>query len=296
VASANGLLARGSDAITEQGAHVQWNRSGGDGETWLINQNGLGAGGMRFGQSNNAPANGTNAVAEWARFNSAGNLGLGTTTPDAKLDIESNAPQQLILTSTATDPTGMLTFNFPATNPACATCSELITFNKAGVGTIGAIGANLNTNTVYYNTASDRRLKEHIRPTHYGLADLLKLRVKDYNFIGTAAANRTTGFLAQELFQVYPEAVKEGDTGATVTSAWAVDYGKLTPLLVQAIQDQQALIEKQQAEIQALKTQAASSAAKAATAETKAAQATATTDAFEARLRRLEAGSGQAQR
>jgi chorismate synthase len=85
----------------------------------------------------------------------------------------------------------MLTLNFPAGNSACAACSELIIFNKAGVGTIGAIGANVNNNTLCYNTASDRRLKEHIRPTHYGLADLMRIGVKDYNFIGTAAANRT---------------------------------------------------------------------------------------------------------
>ncbi len=230
----NSVLARGFGSISNQGAYLQWNRSLGEGETWLLNQKGSGNvyAGIRFGSATSA-----NVITEWARFIDNGNLGLGTTTPDAKLDIESSGAQQLILTSTASDPTGVITINIPATNPACATCSEMIIFNKAGTGTIGAIGANVANNTVYYNTALDKRLKEHIRPTHYGLPDLLKIEVKDYNFIGTAAANRTTGFLAQDLFRIYPEAVKEGDTGATVTNMWAVDYGKLTPLLVQAIQD-----------------------------------------------------------
>ena len=49
--------------------------------------------------------------------------------------------------------------------------------------------------------------------------------------------------------------MKEGDYGPTVTNQWGVDYGKLTPLLVQAIQDQQALIDQQRAELNALKTQ-----------------------------------------
>ncbi|MBF9237021.1 tail fiber domain-containing protein [Hymenobacter sp. BT683] len=278
-----GIMARSQNPISRQGAYLQWNRSSGEGETWLLNQKGGGNeyAGVRFGKSD-----GLNNVTEWARFIDNGNLGLGTFTPDAKLDIESSAAQQLILTSTSNDPTGMLTLNFPATNSVSNTSTELLIFNKANVGTIGAIGANLGNNTVYYNTASDRRLKENIRPTHYGLSDLLKLRVQDYNFIGTAASNRTTGFLAQDLFRVYPEAVTPGDAGATVSRAWAVDYGKLTPLLVQAIQDQQKLIDQQQAEIQALK-------ARAASAETKAAQATAATESFEQRLRALEAGVTQ---
>jgi hypothetical protein len=86
-----GILARGNGLLSNQGAYLQWNRSGTEGETWLLNQNGLGAGGMRFGQSN-AVSNGTNTVAEWARFDPSGNLGLGTVTPDAKLDIDSNSP------------------------------------------------------------------------------------------------------------------------------------------------------------------------------------------------------------
>ena len=106
-----------------------------------------------------------------------------------------------------------------------------------------------------YNTTSDKRLKENIGRTRFGLADLLKLEVKDYTFIGNPAAARSTGFLAQDLFKVYPEAVKEGDHGTTVTNQWGVDYGKLTPLLVQAIQDQQKLIDKQQAELNALRAQ-----------------------------------------
>lgn len=51
-----------------------------------------------------------------------------------------------------------------------------------------------------------------------------------------------------------------------------------TPVLIEALKEQQTQIE-------ALK-------ARAATAEAKAASAVATTEAFEARLRRLEAGGG----
>lgn len=289
LAVAGGIVALAGEPIAVQGAHVQWNRSGFEGETWLLNQNGLGAGGLRFGQSD-AVSTGANSVAEWARFDGNGNLGLGTTSPDARLDVESSAPQQLILTSTSADPSGVLTLSVPATNSAGPTASEYVLFRKAGHPTpIGSITANLATNTVSYNTASDRRLKEHITPTRYGLPELLRLQVKDYNFIGSAARHRTTGLLAQDLYQVYPPAVLPGDTGPTLTRAWAVDYGKLTPLLIQAVQDQQRLMDQQQTEIDALQAQATS-------AETQAAQTTATLETIEARLRRLEAGSARAQR
>jgi peptidoglycan hydrolase CwlO-like protein len=58
-----------------------------------------------------------------------------------------------------------------------------------------------------------------------------------------AANTLTTGFIAQELFEIFPNAVTKP---ANDDKMWSVDYGKVTPLLVKAIQDQQATIEAQQ--------------------------------------------------
>jgi hypothetical protein len=58
----------------------------------------------------------------------------------------------------------------------------------------------------------------------------------------------TTGFIAQELYEIFPNAVTKP---AKAEEMWSVDYGKVTPLLVKAIQDQQANIQKQQATIDA---------------------------------------------
>ena len=104
--------------------------------------------------------------------------------------------------------------------------------------------------TVAYNTSSDRRLKENIADTRYTIADLMKIQVRDFNFISDMNKSRVTGFIAQELAPIVPEAVsipaKESDT-------WAVDYGKLTPILVKAVQDQQKHIDSLQAENTELK-------------------------------------------
>jgi hypothetical protein len=93
---ANGGIRAGAfENIRNQGAYLQWNRSGTDGETWLINQKGTSTAagaGIRFGGSN-AVATGTNTVAEWGRFTDAGNFGvvnrqgIGTNVPNARLEV-----------------------------------------------------------------------------------------------------------------------------------------------------------------------------------------------------------------
>ena len=93
---------------------------------------------------------------------------------------------------------------------------------------------------VSYNTTSDVRLKENIKPTHYGVSDQMKIQVKDYNFIADKKTPNT-GFIAQQLYEIFPDAVTVGGKDAK-TNPWAVDYGKVTPLLVKAIQDQQVEI------------------------------------------------------
>jgi hypothetical protein len=93
--------------------------------------------------------------------------------------------------------------------------------------------------TTAYNTSSDRRLKENITPTHLGLADLMQVQAVDYNFIADASKAVQTGFIAQDLNTVFPAAVTVGGDDAN-TKPWAVDYGRLTPLLVKSIQDLKA--------------------------------------------------------
>lgn len=110
--------------------------------------------------------------------------------------------------------------------------------NSAPTGSITR-GSGL---TVLYNTTSDVRLKENIKPTHYGIQDLMKIEVKDYNYISDKKSP-TTGFLAQQLYKVFPAAVTVGGKDPQ-KNPWSVDYGKMTPLLVKAVQEQQLEIEK----------------------------------------------------
>jgi uncharacterized protein YfeS len=100
-----------------------------------------------------------------------------------------------------------------------------------------------------YNTSSDRRLKNNIANTHFGINDLMKIQVRDYVYKADASKTQVTGFIAQELYEVFPNAVSKP---AKAEEMWSVDYGKVTPLLAKAIQDQQQTIETQKLSIEAL--------------------------------------------
>lgn len=126
----------------------------------------------------------------------------------------------------------------------------LLAFVVAGsnVGTVSYNGAGVN-----YNNTSDARLKENIRPGSFGLASLLQINVRDYNYISDRNKKQQTGFIAQELYNVFPQAVTVGGRNAK-TEPWLVDYSKLTPLLVKAVQElneKVTALEKEKAQLSA---------------------------------------------
>jgi hypothetical protein len=124
--------------------------------------------------------------------------------------------------------------------PANDSTPTALRFNNAAGSSVGSITTSVSATT--YNTSSDRRIKEGIATTTVGLAQLMALPVRDYDFIADPAHATTTGFIAQELFKVFPYAVTtNGDDGLVALSptstVWSVDYGRITPLIVKAVQD-----------------------------------------------------------
>ena len=84
-------------------------------------------------------------------------------------------------------------------------------------------------------------MKENIRPTAKGLNDLMRIQVSDFNFKSKPGWTET-GFIAQQLYTVLPEVVTRGGTDPS-RDPWTVDYGRITPLLTKAIQEQQGEID-----------------------------------------------------
>lgn len=105
-----------------------------------------------------------------------------------------------------------------------------------------AIGANDPPGVIYGNT-SDKRLKKNVKTLSIGLNELLKIQPSEYNWISSPSSSVDIGFLAQDLYEIYPKAVYKPHDETDLSDPWAIDYGKLTPLLVKSIQDQQKIIE-----------------------------------------------------
>lgn len=115
-------------------------------------------------------------------------------------------------------------------------------FSVDGVpGGVGAITYN-GAGGVIYGTTSDKRLKENIHATKFGLEALKAVKVYDYNYKADSKKTLATGVLAQELHQIYPQAVNVGGDDEKI-KPWQVDYSKLVPMLVKSVQELNAKVE-----------------------------------------------------
>ncbi len=96
-------------------------------------------------------------------------------------------------------------------------------------------------------TYSDARLKTVIAPSEYGLNTIRSIDTKRFVFKRNNVSD--VGVVAQELYEVFPEAVEVGSVGAIDPSnfnsseVWKVDYSKLVVPLIKAVQEQQQQIE-----------------------------------------------------
>jgi hypothetical protein len=104
-------------------------------------------------------------------------------------------------------------------------------------------------------TTSDERLKENIVGIGYGLQQISALRPVSFEWINSDGKTNL-GFIAQEVETVIPEAVTTLDESMSksINSQKMLDKDTLIPVLVKAIQEQQALIVSMREELDALKT------------------------------------------
>jgi trimeric autotransporter adhesin len=99
-----------------------------------------------------------------------------------------------------------------------------------------------------WTDTSDLAFKTNITDLSYGLAEVERLQPRSYFMKETPDSDPQIGFIAQEVELVIPEVVsgEEGSKG--------IGYGRLTAILVKAIQEQQATITALTARITALES------------------------------------------
>lgn len=165
-------------------------------------------------------------------------VGIGTITPSSKLDVIADLPfgfaSQIANFGDSSSRMGLLIQSGSNTGLGSNTLIQFRDGDGTDVGKISFSGGITS-----YATISDERLKTDIKLSEKGLGEVLKIQVRDFSFKDDQSQVKQTGFIAQELNQVFPEAVIKGVTNEDY---WSVDYSKLTPLLVAAVQDQQKQI------------------------------------------------------
>ena len=119
-------------------------------------------------------------------------------------------------------------------------------FENDSATQVGAITSG-GSSTVF-NTSSDYRLKENIEPMQNGLERLNKLNPVKFSWKETG--EESEGFIAHEVDEVFSDCIHGEKDGENMQG---MDYGRITPLLVKAIQELSTTVDQLKAEITTLK-------------------------------------------
>jgi hypothetical protein len=177
---------------------------------------------------------------ERLRIFTSGGVSIGNTTDPGATNL-SVTGKVLVNTSTATgaqmDITGGACLFLTSTGASNSliidknnTGGTLINFTYLGVqkGSITTDGTN-----TFYNNSSDQRLKENITLSSSALPIIDKLKICSFDW-KQSGKHQEFGTIAQELYETYPEAVYKSENEQDMMG---VDYSKLVPLLIKAIQE-----------------------------------------------------------
>jgi hypothetical protein len=196
-----------------------------------------------------------NAGSELARVAATGYLMLGTTS--TAIGSSSGAGNEGVLlggslgNAIAVSNGGCLDLNRKTTN------GTILEFRFNG-SSVGSISTNANS------LPSDRNFKKDIEDLNIGLDLITKLNPVSYNYkIDSDGTPKMYGLIAQDLEQSLEEVGVDKNSVQLLQhkpndnekeSDYSLDYLKLTPILIKAIQEQQTIIESLEARITALES------------------------------------------
>jgi hypothetical protein len=223
------------------------------------NSNGLVVSQMNFINLNHASRTGAitlsthdgTSLNEAMRIDSSGRVGIGTPSPNATLTVDG----QGAFGSAGASGNGIYLYVSGALSD-----NSYMSRGSSGTGTTTWYIGNQSI-----TTSSDVRLKDNIVDSERNAVEIINnLRVVDHTWndpSDQSVNNKNsrgvwTGLIAQEAVEHIPWLVNrplEDVDENGYENYWHMDYGYAVPLLIKAIQEQQAMIEILQAEVAALK-------------------------------------------
>ena len=148
-----------------------------------------------------------------------GNVGIGTTSPAATLDVQGSSQWPLRLRNT-----GSSAGNYWSIGPDAS--NNLVIYNQT------TLGVYITTGASSWSANSDYRVKKNFLPISDALEKTLQLRGLTYHYKTDADTDpRRVGVIAQDVQRVLPEAVAERD------GILSVRYTEIIPLLIEAIKE-----------------------------------------------------------
>jgi hypothetical protein len=180
---------------------------------------------------------------ERARIDSSGNLLVGKTAAN------------LAVVGVEAKPNGYAVFTMASSTNSLDTLNVYSSTAANYRFYVGLAGTVFATNTTI-TAISDQRLKENIRDLDEGLATVMALKPRKFDWKEGKGADikNVRGFIAQEFEQVLPDMIDIWkDSAPEGEEPYKAVNANLIPTLVKAIQEQQALITQLQADVAALK-------------------------------------------
>jgi hypothetical protein len=181
------------------------------------------------------------------------NVGIGTSAPTSKLEIVAQDglaitgyQPYITLRDTSTGNTKSVIQGF---NGNINFIPQSFIGGSAGMVLYSSTGHLFvvgNVCAANISCASDENLKKDIQPLKYGLDQLLRLRPVSWQWKDPAAKQIPLGLLAQEVERVIPELVLRDPEPE---KPLGLNYLGLVPITINAIQEQQETIERQQEQI-----------------------------------------------
>ena len=192
-------------------------------------------------------------VDSFSRNSVSGNIGIGTTdVQNGKFVISNGGTSELkFLPADATSKTRIQSYSqtygqwvgaaYDALDHVFRTSNtDRVVIDATGLFVTGVVTASGDITAF-----SDARVKENIKTIDNALDKVTQLRGVEYNKIGSE--EKSIGVVAQEIKEVLPEVVREGQDGML-----SVAYGNITGVLIEAIKEQQKQIEELKAQLDGL--------------------------------------------